>query len=104
MLGGRTVRISFTADVSLEDRGDHWAAYIEPLGMTVYGDTEDAAKDRAYQAMNFFLNNFGSGSDGIQKVRRYLDFHGVASYVTEDDAVKRIQYPVSFPLEAAVSA
>ncbi len=104
MLGSRTVRISFTANVSIEDRADHWAAYIEPLGMTVYGDTEDDALDRVQQALKFFIDNFGNGNDGVQKVRRYLDFHGVASHVTEDDTVRRIQYPVNFPLEAAVSA
>ena len=104
MLGSKTVRISFTVNVQLEDRDDHWAAYIEPLGMTVYGDTENDAINRVQQAMSFFMDNFGSGSDGVQKVRRYLDSHGVASQVTEDDMVKRIQYPVNFPLEAAVSA
>ena len=97
--------LSFTANVSIEDRGDYWAAYIEPLGMTVYGDTESAAMGRVVQAMDFFKNEFATGNDGVQKLRAYLDAHGVPSCVTndaiQDDAATRVEYPVDFRMEVA---
>ena len=108
MQNARSARIAFTANVSLEDRGDYWAAYIEPSGMTVYGDTKAAAIDRVDQALDFFMKNYAKGDDGLQKIRAYLDWHGVPSRVIysdmpEDDKVKRMQYPVGFPLEAVAS-
>ena len=108
MQNARSARIAFTVNVSLEDRGDYWAAYIEPSGMTVYGDTKAAAIDRVDQALDFFMKNYAKGDDGLQKLRAYLDWHGVPSRVIysdmpEDDKVKRMQYPVGFPLEAAAS-
>lgn len=108
MQNTRVARIAFTVSVSLEDRGDYWEAYIEPSGMTVYGDTKAAAIDRADQAMDFFLKNYDKGDAGLQKLRAYLDWHNVPSHVTysdmpEDDKVKRMQYPVGFSLEAAAS-
>lgn len=108
MQNARSARIAFTVSVSLTDRGDYWAAYIEPSGMTVYGDTEAAAIDRVDQAMDFFMKNYAKGADGLQKLRAYLDWHDVQihdvySDMPEDDRVKRMQYPVGFPLEAAAS-
>lgn len=111
MQNAKGARIAFTADVSLEDRGDYWAAYIEPTGMTVYGDTKAAAIARADQAMGFFTKHYADGDHGLQKIRAYLDWHGVPSLVTYPDApntpkdygIKRIQYPVSFSFETAAS-
>lgn len=42
----------FNLDVLMEDRGDYWAAFIESTGMTVYGDTEVAARVRVFHAMD----------------------------------------------------
>ena len=99
--------LSFTVNVLIENRGDYWAAYIEPLGMTVYGDTEAAAKDRVFQAINFLKKYFATKDDGAQKFRAYLDAHGVSSRITTDvvqsDAVTRVQYPMDIPLEVAAS-
>lgn len=108
-----TALLSFTVKVSVEDRGDYWAAYIEPPGMTVYGDTESAVMGRVIQAMDSFKNEFAADSDGMQQLRAYLDAHGVESRVTtaavQDYAATRIEYPavahiqrpMDFPLEAA---
>ena len=75
MVRSKTVRLSFTANVDLEDRIDHWSAYIDPLGMTVYGNTEEEVKDRVGKAMQFFLTTFVTSTDGVERVRRYLDSH-----------------------------
>ena len=105
--------LRFTVNFSVEDRGDYWAAYIEPPGMTVYGDTESAVMGRVIQAMDSFMNEFPTGNDGVQQLRAYLDAHGVPSSVTtdavQDDAATRIQYPavahiqrpMDFPLGVA---
>lgn len=106
MQNARITRIDVTVNVSVEDRGDYWAAYIEPLGMTVYGDTKAAAIDRVDTAMNFFTKHYAKGD--VQKVIDYLKRHGVPSQViysdmVEDDEVRRIPYPVGLSLEAAAS-
>ena len=108
MQNARGARIAFTANVSLEDRGDYWAAYIKPSGMTVYGDTKAAAIDRADQALDFFMEDYADGDDGLQKLRAYLDWHNVPSLVTypdksDDNGIRRIQYPVSFSLSTTAS-
>lgn len=100
-----TALLSFTVKVSVEDRGDYWAAYLEPPGMTVYGDTESAVMGRVIQAMDSFKNEFATDSDGLQQIRAYLDAHGVPSRViadaVQDDAVTRAHYPVDFQLGVA---
>ena len=97
--------ISFTVKVSVEDRGDYWAAYMEPPGMTVYGDTKVAVTNRVLQAMDSFKSEFATGNDGVQQLRAYLDAHGVPSRVTtdavQDDAATRAHYPMDFRLGVA---
>ena len=105
----RTVKINFRVAVSLEKRDDCWAAYMEPLGMTVYGDTREDAENRVQQALDFFIKHFGAGDEGIQRVQSYLDSHSVPNFITEDnedDGVSPIHriYPVSIPIETLVSA
>ena len=108
MQNAKTARIAFTVNVSLEDRGDYWAAYMEPPGMTVYGDTKAAAIDRVDTAMDFFTKHYADGADGLQNIRAYLDWHDVPSLVTypdtpntpKDYGIKRIKYPVSFSFAA----
>ena len=99
----RNVIISFDAGVFLEKRDTGWAAYIEPLGMTVYGATQSDAQDRFMQAINFFLKHFGS----VEQIRAYLDAHGVRNSLTVDDeniSPVRRTYPIVFPIGEAVSA
>ena len=88
-----TVTISFNVSVLLEEREGHWAAYIEPLGTTVYGDTRAGAEKRVKDALDFFLAN-------APDVRRYLDSHSIPHFVTEDDSGPvRLTYPVSARIE-----
>ncbi len=102
----RTVTINFQVAVSLVKRDDCWAAYMEPPGMTVYGDTREDAENRVQQAIDFFIKHFGDGDDGIKKLRNYLDSHGVPNFIAEADRVSPIHrtYPVSVPMEILVSA
>lgn len=54
------------AQVRLENRGDYWAAYIEPPGTTVYGATEAEARARVNKALDFFVaSDDASGWDAV---------------------------------------
>ena len=106
MIGQHTATINFDVQVSLENRGDYWAAYIEPPAVTVYADTEDAVRERINTPLDFFMEHFGADYDGVMRLRRYLDAHGVPSCVVENPPVRPIRFrrPVTFPMAAAVRA
>ena len=96
MLRQGTTTITFTAQVQLEDRGDHWAAYIVPPGTTVYGATHDAVKARVDEAMSFFADSL-VGAVGVERFQRYLDAHGVQnSVVVTDDYPVQATRPAPF--------
>ena len=97
--------INFDARVHLENRGDRWAAYIEPPGTFVYGATEQAVLARVDVALGFFVQHFSDSPDGVRKLRHYLDSHGVPNFVTEHSATRpiRLRRPVRLPMEAAAS-
>ncbi len=98
MNGRQEVTISFSAAASFEQREDRWAAYIEPFGMTVYGQTREDAEARLLESVDFALKHFPD-------IRKYLDSHGIPHYITEDDgAPARRTYPVSARVESPVYA
>ena len=102
----QTATINFSAQVRLEHRGDHWAAYIDPPGATVYGDTEADVRERVNQALDFFVDSL-VGEIGLERFRRYLDGHGVANRVIVPNGQAgrmRQTVPVSFPVEVAAVA
>ena len=74
----RGVTIHFDAVASLEQRGDHWAAYVEPLGLTVYGDTRAEAEARVSEGVDFFLKY-------APDVPRYLASHSVPYQIRRED-------------------
>ena len=89
--------VSFDVQVTFKDRGDRWAAYLEPPGMTVYGPTEDAVAARVDEAIEFFQRHFRNDPDGVMKLRQYLDAHGVPNVVTggSEAPPMRLRRPVS---------
>lgn len=104
----QTATINFDAQVHLERRGDSWAAYIEPPGATVYGDTEAAARERVGEALDFFVASL-VGEIGLERFRRYLDGHGVKNSVVvpnrnDRSGQMRQILPVSFPVAVAAVA
>ena len=106
MIGQHTATINFDVQVSLENRGDYWAAYIEPPGTTVYGDTAAAARDQVDAAVKFFVSSMVD-EIGVERFRRYLDSHGVQnSVIVPNGKPVRIRQtlPVSFPVEVAAVA
>ena len=106
MIGQHTATTSFDVRVRLEDRGDRWAAYIEPPALTVYGATESEVMARVDEGLEFFKQYFQDDPDGVRKLRQYLDSHGVPNVVTESAPTRpmRFRRPVTFLMEAAASA
>ena len=86
-----TVSLNFQAGGCVEFRDDRWAAYAEPSGITVYGKTEQEAKDRATDAVKFFIQTIHSRK-GVDVARRYLDSHDVASTIVEGEFKTPIRY------------
>ncbi len=99
MYGRKMATVSFNAEVSLEMRDDHWAAYVEPFGITVYGDTKTETESRLNQGIEFFLKY-------APNIRKYLDSHGIPHYITEDDETNAVRrtYPVSARVESPMYA
>ena len=99
----QTATINFDARVRMENRGDQWAAYIEPPGTTVYGATEADAQERVNDALDFFVASLVD-EIGLERFRRYLDGHDVRNSVIvpngHSDRVRQT-VPVSFPVEVA---
>ena len=102
MSGRVAVTVHFDAEVSLEDRGGYWAAWIKPLGTWVYGDTREAVEHRVEEGIKFFLKH-------IPDVPQYLASHGVphqVNYITEPDTETDGQTPVlrTYPVGALVES
>ncbi len=98
----QNLTINFDVQIMLEDRGDRWAAYIEPPGTTVYGATEAAALARVDETMEFFVHSLVQ-KVGVERFRRYLDSHGVKNMVVTDHGAGRVHrtHPISLHLETA---
>ena len=74
MYGRKEVIIGFDVDASLEKRDGYWAAYIEPTGMTVYGDTREAVERRVNEGIDFFV-------EYAPDLQKYLNSHAVPHHV-----------------------
>ncbi len=50
-------------DIQLDDRGDHWAGWIEGVGAYVYADTVDGLAHQARVALDALFASFTSDAD-----------------------------------------
>lgn len=65
--------------VSTRQLDTHWAAHAPNLGITVFADTEPAARQRMTAALQFLTETaVGPGSAARQEFKEYLQAHGVA--------------------------
>ena len=78
--------ITISIDVSAEDRGDHWAACVEQLGITVYGDSMQAAVNRVDQMLNFIADTYQKHYT-VDAFREYLDSHGVQHTIQKPSVI-----------------
>ena len=81
-MNAQTVNIRLSYDVSLQDRGDHWAALIEQIGTTVYAPDKHAALQRADEMVEFVVSSFNKHAT-LDDFRKYLDNHGIQHTVIE---------------------
>ena len=84
-MSSQAVNIKVSFDVSLENRGDHWAALIEQTGTTVYAESEQAALKRADEMIGFMASCFEKHST-LSDFRQYLDKRGIQHSVEMADA------------------
>ncbi len=98
-MSAQTAKIRLSFDVSLEDRGDHWAALIEQIGTRVYAKNEQAALKRAGEMVEFMGKSL-SEHVTLDDVRKYLDRHGVwYSVEITDSENPRVGRPRRYRLE-----
>ena len=65
--------------VSTRQLDTHWAACVPNLGITVFANTEPAARQRMTTALQFMIGTaVGPGSAARQEFKEYLQAHGVA--------------------------
>ena len=84
-MSSQAVNIKLSFDVSLENRGDHWAALIEQIGTTVYAESEQAALKRADEMVGFMASCFQKHST-LTNFRQYLDKRGIQHSVEVSNA------------------
>lgn len=68
--------IAVSYELVLADRGDCWTGRIEPLGITVYGDSPNAAQVRADEMMQFIVDVFHTDFT-TQDLSAYFNDRGV---------------------------
>ena len=73
--------VNVTVDLVVEQRDSQWIGLIEQLGITVYGNSEKAAIDRADQMLTFIAGTFQKHYT-LDDFRAYLDAHGIQHSVT----------------------
>ena len=95
----RMATVSFDAQVRFHDRDGYWAAWIEPLGMAVYGDTAEEAAARVEPFLKFFVQSLG-----VERVRKYFDSHSVRTTVVHGESMAQRVYPVDVLAELMAHA
>ena len=86
-----TVALHYDVGGDVAFRDGRWTAYAEPSGITVHAPTKQEATDRATELVRFFVSTIQSRR-GVATARRYLDSHGVASTVVENEMSTPIRY------------
>jgi hypothetical protein len=81
-MNAQSFNIRLSYDVSLQDRGDHWAAIVEQIGTTVYAQDEQAALKRADEMVQFIVSSFNKYAT-LDDFREYMDSHGLQHTITK---------------------
>ena len=81
---------------TLEDRGDYWAARLEGLAVTAYGDSQEAAAAAADEMFDFIAQTF-KDNHTVDEFRGYLDKHRVGYTISyPDDKEQSVSREVVF--------
>ena len=88
------IGIRISTDISMQDRGDHWAARIDPLCIIGYGDTKKAAHDRVNWMLSTGINIL-SDQGGLDAVKSYLDGRGAKYEIFEPSgSYQHVELPI----------
>ena len=105
-MGTRKATLKFdTKDTVRINKDGSFAVYIEPTGITVFGDTREEALSKGRDAVMFLLQTIKE-REGKAGVQRYLERHEVPYTILErhevphtiDDAPLSISRPLALAL------
>ena len=72
-------RLTLDVNVRVEVREGHWAALVEQFPITVYGDSQLNAENRAIEALMLLLSQHAQSAETIST---YLTARGVSHFVS----------------------
>ena len=91
--------VNMRLEVMTQERPDKWAARIPAFGFTVYGATEDEAKEQTHGAVSALLQSFASEDE----VRSFLTLCNV-NYTINDETPEWRRTPShSLEVELAIA-
>ena len=67
-------KISMHITVEAEPRYDHWACFVPEFGFTVYGETQDDARQAVNVALQVLMDSF---HEDLQAIARFLEKRNV---------------------------
>ncbi len=79
-------KLSFYVDVVVEERENYFAATTKPFAITVYGNSEEEAEEKALKAVGLLLEGY---SKPLKKLGDYLSRMGVKHAIAEGGALRR---------------
>lgn len=68
-------KISMHITVEAEPRQDHWACFVPEFGFTVYGETQDDARQEVNVALQVLMDSF---HEDLEAVERFLEKRNVS--------------------------
>ena len=68
--------VKLKVTLAINESGGQWTGFFEGLGITVYGDSEDAVYSRAHGMMAFVIATFRNNFK-FEDFCSYLDTHNV---------------------------
>lgn len=72
-------RLTLDVNVRVEAREGHWAAAVEQFPITVYGDSQSSAENRAVEALMLLLSHHAQSGETLST---YLTARGVSHFMT----------------------
>lgn len=95
-----SIGVSFSVDVTTDDRGTYWAGMIEQVGTYVYADTFEGLLPRSDEVIRLLMSSFASREEMVD----YFDRRGVAYHIVSPDEAGRPSRRISIQQEALVPA
>ena len=95
-----SIGVSFSVDVTADDRGTYWARMIEQVGTYVYADTFEGLLPRSDEVIRLLVSSFASREEMVN----YFNRRGVAYRIVSSDEGRHPPRRISIQQEALVPA